>query len=1342
MLGSVDKSSDSDREADSQDDVDLDTVDAKPPHDDSEPPIAEKGEVTSAVERSETVATEETPEYQDPAVPEASTAPARGNDASRSPAAVPEASPSPALADNAAGSPTPPAEHRTPVTGDFAPDEVPVSNVTQVTSAPGSPAAAASEPLVTQEEQLVMAKPNSSSAPKERVVIDIVSSDEEADAKEDGPDADDQGEEDVSAGARVGAIPAQGEDVEEQDEYDEEEEEEDFVPPPARQTPRSTEMLDLTGSDDSEEEDGDAKAAGATLKTVFMPFDDSAIGGAKNDNAASADAAGDDRSMASERDDGSDDSYDSDSDSEANSESSSSSPSSRGDSSGTRGSTGSPDPIEGIQNRSPSPLAEATRVDIVAEEEDELDEDDATSSPVAPPVYHVPDSDGEEVGAAEDVDMDAPTAEDVAAGVTEPTVSGIEITPLDDITASALNVLNPVRPDLVETPGIERPAPFSFGSVQVEETIIEIEDVTAPITPSDLVPEEASYYHHPAESPATLAETPRTNTIDLGPTDGPATDMTDQPDAEIVHHAAHVDDTLQQPASERPPASISIPSAEEEEAQVEATSGMEVEDVAARSEAKVPTAMVDQPDAEIIHHAAHVDDVLHAPATGTGNALLSMPTDEEEEEQLLANAGEDNHAQPEVAHVSPDAEQGDMEVVDVAPAMTVEDLPDPMVTPPATDLEAPIEAGDLPTRSRSPSMEVEPPANPPAITISSRPPSREDSPVHMPDPQAPPPDAHIPSPLQVGDMPLRDDPSPSVIVQAPEEDPILSTPVDVVFRASTSPSPSPELPDPKEPAADAWLPMPDVPVSDKPSSPSIVVQAPEEAEQAGGPANAEAEGLNLPAADDSDEAQESGMAPRETRDDAAGVDDADTPHVAIEAEPEVHIVEPIAREPVEDTTLTRGGLLVPEDEAPIETPASEREVDFGLNTRETTPHAPLRHHHGAATGAGPSPRRARRSMTPAGDPPTTRSHCDYHKIRLSSASQTGTFLVPQCVLGDAERIAAEDLEDLGKASKEEEKAGKKNVVSHGRKDIGKELATKLHRISGAGVFDEGHLYLLSVEQLELEVDDEADIAEEGDNAIEAEAAVDTDEGAGEADLPEEQEGDDDPEVEVDIQATPAGNTRSKTDSVEPGLDMGGPSEIRSRESSRALSVASTHGDEPDVEHRTLRRSSRLSTSIEPSSENLPHTTTRSGRHRRTRSSGLAEDTSAGPSGSAPMGRTASVTSQATIPEDPAESQATVRPRRSTRHKTVEPKPEPVQEESAGNAGDVKDQAAAEEAQMSGPRTPARAKAQPKTGTSARRVSKLTRQDEAGYRPGTPELERGRGRCRDRNAVAYDKSQQQ
>lgn len=117
---------------------------------------------------------------------------------------------------------------------------------------------------------------------------------------------------------------------------------------------------------------------------------------------------------------------------------------------------------------------------------------------------------------------------------------------------------------------------------------------------------------------------------------------------------------------------------------------------------------------------------------------------------------------------------------------------------------------------------------------------------------------------------------------------------------------------------------------------------------------------------------------------------------------------------------------------------------------------PLRHHHGA-TRPEPTPppelrlphRRTRSSSTaPAASIrlPVTRSHCGYCKLQITDGDYSATVLVPQCTIGDAEKLEEESAVQLGPPTPAEERLAQNNMPSVGQ--LHPVLHTKLSRITG------------------------------------------------------------------------------------------------------------------------------------------------------------------------------------------------------------------------------------------------------------------------------------------------------
>lgn len=128
-----------------------------------------------------------------------------------------------------------------------------------------------------------------------------------------------------------------------------------------------------------------------------------------------------------------------------------------------------------------------------------------------------------------------------------------------------------------------------------------------------------------------------------------------------------------------------------------------------------------------------------------------------------------------------------------------------------------------------------------------------------------------------------------------------------------------------------------------------------------------------------------------------------------------------------------------------------------LEVREGTPeYRPLRHHHGRGrTNATPSPalrlprhpsHQADRSSPVPIEPPVTRSNCGYLKLHLVEGEYSATVLVPQCTLGDAERLEEESAAQLGMPTLAEERWAQNNMPPV--RQLHPALHSKLSRITG------------------------------------------------------------------------------------------------------------------------------------------------------------------------------------------------------------------------------------------------------------------------------------------------------
>lgn len=124
--------------------------------------------------------------------------------------------------------------------------------------------------------------------------------------------------------------------------------------------------------------------------------------------------------------------------------------------------------------------------------------------------------------------------------------------------------------------------------------------------------------------------------------------------------------------------------------------------------------------------------------------------------------------------------------------------------------------------------------------------------------------------------------------------------------------------------------------------------------------------------------------------------------------------------------------------------------------RENTPeYRPLRHHHGRRREPTPppvirvpqhSPRSAGAASPPPIEPPVTRSNCGYLKLQLVEGDYSATVLVPQCTLGDSEKLEEESAIQLGPPTPTEERLAQNSMPPV--RQLHPALHTKLSRITG------------------------------------------------------------------------------------------------------------------------------------------------------------------------------------------------------------------------------------------------------------------------------------------------------
>jgi len=438
-------------------------------------------------------------------------------------------------------------------------------------------------------------------------------------------------------------------------------------------------------------------------------------------------------------------------------------------------------------------------------------------------------------------------------------------------------------------------------------------------------------------------------------------------------------------------------------------------------------------------------------------------------------------------------------------------LPDPHEAPVETDLAMP----EVPFhRSRTPSLIVEPPANPPNPDIVVDAPVEEPAPESaddLPDPQDPIPDTHIAAPLSPHDMRPTLERSPSLFVNIQEVEMMLDpgpneareeSPVE--FPAHDQPAPPTDLEAPIEPE--------DLEPRDEPRSVSMEALAPGEAplEEMSGVADLqEEEGVLFP--ESGDAAPDTLIpSPLDVRRDLPLETEGSeiAPSLIVEPPSEPATGPPSLTGTDEETNLLDiPGIVVEQEEedetdvptsSNIDIPSAPLRATTPINEagssslRATTPSneagpsetqhirfaSPLRHHHGHVprhTSVPPPATRVTRRHTrqssaaiDAISPPVTRQNCHYRKLYMAEGDMTATVLVPQCTLTDHEKLREEHSEDRGDATPADEAGARHQPICEATPRLQTVLTAKLHRIVGSDIFDEAQkTYLLSASDAAL-----------------------------------------------------------------------------------------------------------------------------------------------------------------------------------------------------------------------------------------------------------------------------------
>lgn len=477
---------------------------------------------------------------------------------------------------------------------------------------------------------------------------------------------------------------------------------------------------------------------------------------------------------------------------------------------------------------------------------------------------------------------------------------------------------------------------------------------------------------------------------------------------------------------------------------------------------------------------------------------------------------------------------------------TAVNLPDPAAPPPPTSRITPLSPHSLrPHPPATTSVIVQLPNELPRLDdVPSALPSineREETHIEFPDPKSAPPDTYTQAPIDPHDLKPRAPSSPSLIVEPPAD----PRPVDdisaVVSRAATPV----RLPDPRLPPIDSYLEAPITPHHLKPRSRAqteslMVEDGQDEGSAAAGTADEaeNAEAQNEEGAFDEDilmapeDDYEVELAERLEREEEGQRDEAGK-------EAEMLKREPIEAESVEteEEQSQKAGFDVnrdelieekietekPSEEVESETPEQDNEdvedksgpkdkgkgkafsptpIDEEHVLNDDQPSGPvlvdaasperpplimttsaierLRHHHNLASGAAAAVgsqlsqssqtqsqihthRRTRSRARAEGSPPpppVTRSNCYYEKLKVADYGLEAIILAPHCSLANVEQIEKDEAIVQGVPTEEEEQEARKCQMSHDNEVLHPVLCTKIRRIVGLQIFDEGCCYLL------------------------------------------------------------------------------------------------------------------------------------------------------------------------------------------------------------------------------------------------------------------------------------------
>ncbi|WWC97841.1 hypothetical protein V866_004728 [Kwoniella sp. B9012] len=449
-------------------------------------------------------------------------------------------------------------------------------------------------------------------------------------------------------------------------------------------------------------------------------------------------------------------------------------------------------------------------------------------------------------------------------------------------------------------------------------------------------------------------------------------------------------------------------------------------------------------------------------------------------------------------------------------AATPPALPDPGLPPADTLTTGPLDPHDLiPHPPSSPSLIVEPPGRDPIPSdILSAPGTRAATPTELPDPALPPPDSYLQAPLTPHQLIPSEYPrTPSLLVEAATDSPaqtmsrnpsalgsfvqFSSSDVDVMSEGDDDIQVHVRWIEPETSTHNITTNVEEhVEASEGNETEDQSIQA--EAEKTDGEEQyslhtaTEEEKEAMKAAKETSEAALSAeespseadiqvdvqqVSPEEQMDrpekaqgplpssDNEADGTAETPWESIQDdhEPSSSVMPEEVHQPVLSTNEERSE----EEKTEKGSPQKEKPPPFLPQVSESTIMR-LFHRHGSPSNAsGPGPEttahrrtRSRGRASTSLEPPTTRSHCYYEKLRVSDDDLTAVILVPHCAIPGSIQLEQETSYVGGRSSESEETEGMKLQMDHDHPILLPQLTTKIRRLVGNQLVDEGHCYVL------------------------------------------------------------------------------------------------------------------------------------------------------------------------------------------------------------------------------------------------------------------------------------------